>query len=364
MSKLRGKRWSLLSAVALLLASLSGCGLEGPQSTVAPAGPVADLQYDVFLVTLWVSVGIFAVMGTLLVYCIAKFKVKEGEVTDQVPEQGHGGALTEIALILVSVGLVGVIALPTLTGIFWVGTVPADENILEINVTGYQWWWSFEYPKEGVVTGNEIAIPIGRPVKFNLRTNDVLHSFWVPRLGGKVDLMTGQENWLWLQADGELKGAKPLPPGGPVEGHYYYGQCAEFCGQSHAFMRFRVLVLDDENYRKWLEHQKSDAVEASTDELMAGQKAFMENNCASCHMIRGVRGASGLVGPDLTHVGSRISLAAGIMDNTEENMKAWIREPHRWKPGNIMYTTGYQAMNIQLDEGEIDSLAKYLGCLK
>ncbi|MGE0493638.1 MAG: cytochrome c oxidase subunit II [Vulcanimicrobiota bacterium] len=366
----RWKRAGLTGYIALLLLTLAGCGLQGPQSTLDPSGPVAQYQMNVFLVTFWVSVGIFLVVGSFMVFCLYKFRhtgeVKRGE---NLPDQGHGSAIVELGLILVSVGLVGIMVLPTLQGIFWVGTLPPQENPLVIKVTGLQWWWRFEYPEEGVVTGNELAIPAGRPVKFELHTADVIHSFWVPRLGGKMDLMPGQDNWLWLEADPDMKDAVPLPEDSPFQGSYFYGQCAEFCGESHAFMRFRVVVLDDTNFQKWVEHQKSDAVSPSTVAEDLGQQAFMKNQCASCHTIRGVKGAGGMVGPDLTHVGSRVSIAAGIMDNNVDNLIKWIHTPNYYKPGNIMYKTGYApkeegGMGVQLSDDDVVNLAKYLYSLK
>ena len=161
------KTWSsqVLTWVAVLALMTVGC-VDGVQSTLDPLGPVAQRQMDTFMVTLWVSLGIFAVMGTFLVYCIAKYK-HTGEVTKDtpLPEQGHGHAMTEIALILISVGLVGVIALPTVEGIFWIGTEPANEEVMVIDVTGQQWWWKFDYPDLGVTCANEFAIPAGRPVR-------------------------------------------------------------------------------------------------------------------------------------------------------------------------------------------------------
>lgn len=359
-------RLALAGGLALLLGLLlGGCGFDGVQSTLEASGPVAERQAEIFMVTVWVSVGIFAVVGTFLAYCIWKFRYK-GEVTPDtpLPDQGHGDALTEIGLILVSVFLVGVIALPTLKGIFWMWTVPEGEDVMEINVVGYQWWWRFEYPEYGVVTANELAMPVGRPVKFNLKTMDVIHAFWVPKLGGKMDLMPGQDNWLWLEAGGGTAGDLNRATWQVENGGVFYGQCAEFCGESHAFMRFRVVSLNDSDFRAWLEHQRSEAVPPATPEQTAGRDAFMKNQCAVCHTIRGVPGAAGLVGPDLTHFGSRLTVAAGIKDNTVENVKQWLTDPHAMKPGNTMYKAGYEAMNINLDQAAIDSLAEYLMSLK
>lgn len=381
--------WRFL--LALLALTVTGC-VDGVRSTLDGLGPVANRQTSTFMVTLWVSLVMFAVVGSFLVYCLVKFHHK-GPITKDtpLPDQGHGSAATEIALILISVFLVGVIALPTVQGIFYVGTVPTDQKVYEVNVTGIQWWWKFEYPEYGVVTANEIAIPAGRPVKFNLKAQDVLHSFWVPRLGGKMDLNPGQDNWLWLEADPTLLAAnndelatsmnkagqrwEHLPDDYPFQGYVLYGQCAEYCGSSHAFMQFRVLVLDDANFQKWVAWQKSDAKSTLPDtERVAAETMFKANRCGTCHTIRGVRGAAGQVGPDLTHIGSRTSIAAGWLENTPENLGEWIQHPGDIKPENIMHTTGYKHLNkygevvlpagTEIDDTEKKALADYLYSLK
>lgn len=378
------------SLLAFLALTTAGC-VDGVQSTLDPLGPVAERQMSTFMVTLWVSLGIFAVVGSFLVYCIVKYRY-EGEITPDtpLPDQGHGNALTEIALILVSVGLVGVIAIPTVTGVFWLGTEPANEDVMVIDVTGQQWWWKFDYPDLGVTCANEFAIPAGRPVRFNLNSADVQHSFWIPRLGGKMDLLPGQDNWLWLEADPALLAANDdelstsdnkegqrwehLPDDYPFQGYILYGQCAEFCGDSHAFMKFRVLVLDDANFQKWVEWQKSDQQSTLDPEAAkAGLLTFRKNKCGSCHMIRGTS-ATGQVGPDLTHFGTRTSVAAGWLENTKENLGHWIMNPNEVKPGNIMYKTGYlrtdedgnevQNYKIQLNDADKATIVDYLMSLE
>ncbi|MBN9420377.1 MAG: cytochrome c oxidase subunit II [Candidatus Eremiobacteraeota bacterium] len=339
------KNWQPL--LAALLAS--GCSLSGPQSILDADGPVARLQYETFLVTFWVSVAIFAVVGGMFLYCLVKFRAPGGEVPRDypLPDQGHGNPLIEIGVIFVSVLLLGIVAVPAVYGVFYAGTVPEGQKALRINVTGYQWWWKFEYPELGVVTGNEAGIPVGRPVEFHVQTADVLHSFWIPRLGGKMDLTPGQDDWIWLQAD---------KPG------VYWGQCTEFCGESHAFMRMRVQAFEPDQFDKWVVEQKNNAVN------LAAPPAFGKFQCGVCHTVRGVPGAAGLVGPDLTHVGSRTSIAAGIKENQPGNLKAWIHNPNELKPGNTMYKAGYKAMfepmHIEMTGADEDALVEYLTSLK
>lgn len=344
--------------IAALLMTASGVYINGPQSTLSPAGPVAAMQRDVFLVTYIIAVGIFVLVGGLFAYCLMNFRAPENLEDAPLPDQGHGNPMFEVGIILVSVLLVGIIAVPTVQGVFFWGNLPKSENEpIHIKVTGLQWWWKFEYPDDGFATGNELAIPAGRVVKFDLHAPDVIHSFWIPKLGGKTDVMPGQINTMWLQGD---------TPG------LYYGQCAEFCGESHAFMRFRCRVLPPDEYKQWVADQKKTAANINPD----ATKLLSQKQCLACHSIRGVAGAIGQIGPDLTHVGSRASLAAGIMDNqvvgangqiedkTYENLYSWISSPGWHKPGNVMWREGYQKLNITVSQDEAAKMAAYLSTLK
>jgi len=337
-------RWTKIWHPLWVALVLSGCGLSGKQSTLDPDGPVALMQYQTFLVTLFVSLGIFAMVGGLFAYCLVKFRAPGGEVPRDypLPDQGHGNPLFEVGVILVSILLVGIVAVPSVYGVLYGGTLPPGEKPIVVKVTGYQWWWKFEYPELGVVTANECAIPVGRPVKFDVQTDDVLHSFWIPRLGGKMDLTPGQDQWIWLQAD---------KPGN------YWGQCTEFCGESHAFMRMRVIAMEPGEYEQWVVDQRKDAIDTKPP------ASFSKGQCASCHMIRGTY-AQGVRGPDLTHVGSRTTIAAGIHENNENNIRQWLDRPNDWKPGNIMYRDGYKLLNIKLEDADEQEIAKYLTSLK
>jgi cytochrome c oxidase subunit 2 len=401
---------------------------KGPQSTFDVQGPVAKTQLDVFYVTVWVTLAIFVVVAAVLAYATFKFRVKKGEdLKAAIPHQGHGNPFVELGLIAASVGALVIIAVPTLRAIWYTYEVPEEQraNAYEVTARGLQWWFQFEYPNEQIegsgqlVTGNELVIPAGRPVRINLRTSDVIHSFWVPKLGGKVDMIPNRGNHMWLQAD---------QPG------YFWGQCAEFCGESHAVMRFRVIALAADDFAAWIENQKkparsveapaADAVVAQfasydmtpkkrnapgfsaafdSDPMAAwtalqfpdkdenpaliaqGRALFQEKNCVSCHALRGHFQGGGQA-PDLTHFGSRTTLAAGLLENSKENLHRWIVHPNEVKPGNKMWVgvplpggglmSGYLKIDrslryndqterhIQVNDEEARALVEYLHSLK
>ena len=439
----KAQRFGIALSAGLALALLSGCklaqvfSLSGPQSTMVSAGPVAKAQWDLFMVTVYVTTFIFIVVGSVLAYAQIKFRAKsEADEHAEPPPQGHGNPFVEIGLIAASVALLVIIAIPTLRDIWYTHDVPESElkngPAIDVTAWGYQWWFKFEYNAESVkkpdgtdgenlVTGNELVVPAGFPVRVQLRTVDVIHSFWVPKLAGKVDMMPNRPNFLWFKAD---------KPG------YYYGQCAEYCGESHAIMRFRVIALSASEYAKWLENQKQPArsvtpallaaeadvphfklagLKMSAGDALAGSpefdanpfaawkemqqpeageesalvakghQLFADKTCMNCHTIRGHSGMvkgqpspyQGIVGPDLSHVGARSTIAAGVLENTHERMHSWIKQPDHFKPGNKMYNgfggmTGYvktdelgnTVPNIVLNDQEIDALVAYLHSLK
>ena len=382
--------------------------LTGPQSTIDVAGPVAKSQLDVFYVTLWVTGIIFVLVAGVLTYATLKYKAgKNADENAVTPPQGHGNPLVELSLIAASILALVFIAIPTLKAIWYNYDVPAAEkqNALEITATGYQWWFKFEYPSEQIdgtgslVTANELVIPAGRAISVNLRTLDVIHSFWVPKLAGKVDMIPNRGNHLWLKADA---------PG------YFWGQCAEYCGEDHAVMRFRVIALGAEDYAAWVAAQKAAAREVKADEsapkaqlasyaytnpgrnapgwtaafdadplaawvkqqkpeadedpalVAAGRKIFQAKMCIGCHAVRGHEGV-GVSGPDLTHSGSRTTLAAGLLENSKVNLHRWLTDPNGVKPGNKMWTTGYNSAGnpvFRVNDEEARALVAYLHSLK
>jgi len=405
--------WGRAAAALIGVALLSGCEwwrMDGHQSTIAVEGPVAREQLHIFYVTCWVSAVIFVLVGGVLAYAMVKFRARsDADAHAEPPEQSHGNPLVELSLIGASVLSLVIIAVPTLQGIWSTYDVPEAEKgqTFEVTAVGYQWWFKFEYPSElatinadakaPLVTANELVIPVGRPVRVNLRTVDVIHSFWVPKLAGKVDMIPNRANHLWFKAE---------KPG------YYWGQCAEYCGDSHAVMRFRVVALPEKEFAEWLEQQTqtgrtvvaraADATQpraqfaalrtfkqnevgisakfdinpleswrqlqvpdARTEdaELIAkGRQLFSSKTCMACHAIRG-HGAAGITGPDLTHIGSRSTIAAGLLENNREQMQRWLHNPGAVKPGNKM-AKGYIDNNIKLTADEEVALVAYLESLK
>lgn len=335
----------------IALVGVVGCQFDGRQSALDPKGPVALAQYDLFMVTVWVTLFIFVTVGGTLLWVVFRFRDRTGREGEPINNNEHGNPWTEVALIGLSMGLLLVIAIPTVRAVWFTETVPAspevllgawykgplpenaDEEILTIDVIGYQWWWAFHYPQLGITTANEFAIPLGVPVKLNLRSADVIHSFWLPKLAGKVDLIPGRANWMWIQGD---------------EAGYFYGQCAEFCGSAHAYMLFRTEVLPIEDFFAWAKNQRQEALPPTDPKVAEGMKLFTEKTCVLCHKIQGNSLAQGVKGPDLTHVASRKTLAAGILDNRNSegvidpeiqarNMDEWIRNNAVQKPGNLMF---------------------------
>lgn len=337
-------RRTLFILVTLLALMAVQVQAQSPQqSALQPAGPVAQMQHDLFMLTVYISIGIFVLVVGLLLVAVVRFRRRPGQAH---PKQTQGSHTLEIVWTIVPVILVVMIAVPTVRGLFYMDTAPEGDSIT-VNVTAHQWWWEFEYPEYGIVTANEMWIPTGKVININLTSNDVIHSFWVPNLAGKLDTNPGETNKMWLQAD---------VPG------VYLGQCAEFCGVAHANMRFRVLAEEPDAFDAWVEQWEQTTVEVAAvsthmPELAArGAEAFMERSCFACHSIAGTD-AKGTVGPNLTLFGTRQTVGAGILENTPENLAAWIRDPQAVKPGNKMPRLG-------VPEEDIQAIVAYLHSLK
>lgn len=324
----------------LCLVVVSGCTPMGPQSTLDPRGPIARMQLDVFMVTVFVCVGAFLATGGLLLYTIWRFRARPDN-SEATLARLHGNAKIEFGLIGIMALLLLLIAIPNLRALFAASTPPAAEDVLRLEIAGKQWWWKFTYPTLGIETANELHIPAGRVVQAQLYSEDVIHSFWVPKLAGKMDVIPNKVNQLWFSAD---------EPG------TYFGQCAEFCGVSHANMRFRVIVHPEAEFDAWVRAQQQPAVPVADQRALEGAQVFQRTGCASCHTIAGTP-AQGTIGPNLTHFGSRRTLAAGLLENSPQNLEHWLRNPQDVKPGSLM-------PNLGLHDAQITALVAYLQSLK
>ena len=323
----------LLATLALAVAALFliSCSGQDPMNTLAAEGEIARKQQDLFWLIFYWAVGVFVFVEGLLLIAVIRFRRKPGQ---GMPAQIHGNTRMEIAwtiipsLVLVSIGV------PTIFVIFDTAETPPEA--LRVNVIGHQWWWEFEYTDLDVVTANELHIPVGEAIALSLESVDVIHSFWVPKLAGKQDVIPRQPNPMWLRAD---------KPG------TYLGQCAELCGIQHANMRLRVIVQPRDEFDAWVSAQRTLA--APPPETLAPTIT----QCFACHTINGVPGAVGKIGPNLTHVGSRTTIAAGIMSMTDENLAGWLRDPQEKKQGANM-------QNLGLNDEQIAGLVEYLQSLK
>lgn len=320
----------------LFVLALGGCGWDTPQSTLIARSDFAEQILGLYALITWAAVGIAALVFGVLGYVLLRFRDRPGA---PLPPQTAGRAWLEIAWTVGPALVLLVIAVPTIQVIFRTQGQATSGDALEVTVNAYQWWWEFQYPSLGIVTANELHVPAGREVVLRLEGGDVIHSFWIPQLGGKRDVVPGRLNTLRFTA---------RTPG------EYLGQCAEFCGVSHANMRKRVIVDAPEDFERWVAAQRAPAVEPAG--LAAeGKTVFARSACVGCHRIAGISEAR--LGPDLSHFGSRRTLAAGMFPVTPESVATWIEDPPAMKPGAKM-----PALPLTKDERE--ALAAYLVSLK
>ena len=359
--------FGLLAALFLLTAACS----QGFQSTWDPIGPVAEKQLQLFNVLLWTMVAVFVLVEGALIYIVIRYRRRPGQPR---PPQIHGHTALEVTWTIVPTALILGLGIWSVFTLFELDQPPTDQGeVLEVTVVGHQWYFEFVYPDadgngKRISTANELKIPVDRPVNFTLESDDVLHSFWVPKLGGKVDVVPTRQNTLWLMADSDLI-EQQLPA-------TYYGQCAELCGIAHAQMRFRVTVMTEEGYQDWVRDYSPPS--ALTPVSQQGQTLFAIH-CSLCHSVDGpelesvakarldqfLTGAenAAVPGPNLTDLRTRQTLAAGITDLTVENLRAWIKNPGEIKPGNLMYENAIlydDGGDANLTDTEIDAIIEYL----
>jgi cytochrome c oxidase subunit II len=323
--------------VAAGLSLLSGC--KGPQRVLAPEGPGARELADLWWVLLWGT----ALPAALTLGIIIAAVLRGRRANKQVEPPSRG----EEAFILGVGGvLTGLILLGLLLASFRAGNAavrPPSEPAVTVHVTGHQFWWEVSYPEHGVVDANELYLPAGQPVRVVLSSGDVIHSFWVPQLHGKLDMLPGRTHRYWLQAD---------RPG------VYRGQCAEFCGIQHALMAFFVEAEPPEAFAARMARMREAARARASGGGTPGEAVFVQAGCGLCHAVGGRKGegATGAPGPDLTHVASRRTLAAGTLPNTRDTLREWILRPQALKPGNRMPPT-------PLAPEQLEALLDYLETL-
>ncbi|MCQ6559325.1 cytochrome c oxidase subunit II [Paenibacillus mendelii] len=340
-------RWHVLKRLMPLLAGmvllLSGCG-RADLSALRPQGPVAEEQFGLMKLSITIMAFVVIVVFAIALYVIIRFKRRPGDKS--VPVQVEGNHKLEIIWTVIPIILLVILGVPTIKSVFGLAEdYTKDPNAIQVKVTAHQYWWEFEYPKEGVKTAQELIIPNDAVISIEAKTADVLHSFWIPSLAGKIDTNPGGNvNTMYFKA--------------PKEG-VYLGKCAELCGPSHALMDFKVKSVDRASYDRWVAAQKA-PVALPADAQLADT---LTTNCLSCHAIGDGTGWA----PNLTGIGSRGSVA-GMLVNTddaqyanegtvEENLEKWIKDPDKVKPGNKMG-------KIELSDEEVKAISKYLADLK
>ena len=401
----RPRRPSAAALTVLLALALAACNQSYPNTTFDPHtefGRAIDGLWDTLF--LWGAV-VFVLVEAALIFVMVRYRRREGH---PAPKQIHGNTTLEILWTVLPAVILVLIAVPTVRTIF-ASQSEAPPDALQVNVIGHQWWWEFEYPEFGVKTANELYLPIGRTVSLNLTTADVLHSFWVPQLGGKRDLISNRTNHLWFTPD------SGMAPG------VWNGFCAEYCGASHANMKFRTFTVPPEEFERWIAHQRGPAVFRAappappagraappptpataaqapieayaygrtlpdhavpdtpipagaaiaaglTGDPARGAQLFSRSSCIGCHTVTGA--SAGIIGPNLTHVGSRTTIGAGLYPNDAEHLAAWIKDTPLMKPGSLMPPQGRGVRDPRtgapgaFDDQQIADIVAYLLALK
>jgi len=330
----------ILLAAGLCVASTAS---ENPVPSIFdPHSTPADSIFRLSRFVLIICGLIFVVVFTLLCYAIAKFRTKSGD--DREPAQVYGSTQIELAWTVIPILIVVVLFLATARVIHAIQDAQKPAAAVEVTAIGHQFWWEFRYPTLGVVTANELHIPVSDPAKptptfLRLLSADTDHSFWVPQLAGKTDLIPNRVNEMWLD---------------PHEAGLFLGQCAQYCGTQHAKMLLRVSVDSPAVFEAWIQAQKRPA--APDEKQAAGRRVFETTACVNCHAVSGTI-ATGRFGPDLTHLMSRATIAAGAAENTKENLRLWIQNPDAIKPGSLMPA-------MQLTDADLDALVGYLETLR
>lgn len=334
----------LLAGVLLAAGLCKASPRDNPVPSIfEPRSTNADSLYHLSNFVLAITGVIFVVVCSLLIYVVVKFRSRAAD-SEREPAQVYGSTQIELAWTVIPILIVAVLFAATARVIHAIQDAPRPDGAVEVTAIGHQFWWEFRYPKFGIVTANELHIPVSDPVHptptfLKLLSADTDHSFWVPQLAGKTDLIPNHPNETWLD---------------PHEIGLFLGQCAQYCGTQHAKMLLRVYVDSPEGFNAWVHAQQQPANQDEKE--VAGRRVFETTACVNCHAVGGTNG-TGRFGPDLTHLMSRRTIAAGAAENTPENLRLWIQNPDAIKTGSLMPA-------MKLSNSELDGLVRYLETLQ
>ena len=328
--------------IALLLqVQVPGVAEHRITNMFKPLGTPAQVEKDVSYLVFGITGAIFVVVASLILYTI-RFRRRPDDISSEEPPQVYGSNQIETAWTVIPILIVFVLIGITARVVASVENASPPPSVLKVTLIGHQWWWEVRYPDYGIVTANEIHVPAARDgtraTYLQLQSLDVIHSFWVPQLAGKTDLFPNRTNYTWID---------PWEPG------VYLGNCLEYCGTQHANMLLRVIAHENGDFKKWTINEQKSAV--GNPQLAQAKSTYESLACISCHAIKGTR-SIGKFGPDLTHLMSRQTLAAGVLTNTRENLRAWVKDPQQAKPGCLM-------PSMKLTDQQLDQVVSYLRSL-
>jgi cytochrome c oxidase subunit II len=334
----------LFAALALLQGPTPALPEHRIANIFKPLATPAETEFDMALFTIALTGAIFVVVAGLIIYTMVRFRRRADDDSRQEPAQVYGSNQIEAAWTVIPILIVFVLIGVTARVIASVQNASPPPSTLKVTLIGHQWWWEVRYPDFGIVTANEIHVPVSHggahtATYLRLESVDVIHSFWVPQLSGKTDLIPNRDNFIWID---------PGQPG------IYLGNCAEYCGTQHANMLLRVIAQDEGEFRKWAAEQQ----QAAQSNAQVGERraAFESLSCVNCHTVKGTP-AVGKFGPDLTHLMSRQTIGAGVLPNTAADLRAWVNDPQQAKPGCFM-------PSMKLTNRQLDQVVAYLQSLR
>jgi cytochrome c oxidase subunit II len=345
----------LVSAQSRVAKVGSGCLLllfartalaHSPTNIFDPAATPARSIFSLSMLVLSVTLAIFLTVAGLLIYALIRFRHRPSDSAEE-PAQIYGSNQIELSWTVIPILIVVMLFLSTTRVIWQTEAAPKPSAAVDVVVIGHQFWWEYRYPKLGVVTANELHIPTSdpknpTPTYLEMSSADVSHSFWIPRLAGKTDLIPNRINTMWID---------------PPEAGLYLGQCAQYCGTQHAKMLLRIYADSPNDFAAWIQKQKESAVKDSSGSplVQEGRAIFLRTACMSCHTVAGTL-ANGRFGPDLTHLASRDTIGSGPIENTPQNLRKWIADPNEMKPGSLM-------PSMHLKDHDLDAITAYLTTL-